>query len=235
MRRSSWIVAVGLGAAVAAGALRSVLAGDDEEGAFDSEPVRELAAKADALSVDDEMALMRRLRRSMDRRLLTPSAESWKGFEGLRERTDAGLARILERGLYEGFVSPRCGGAYWSFTKRSNDYDHEPQLELQKGSFGSGFYGGTAGIVRRMERGDILSIEKTSVPEDMRAAAAEVKTAARAQRKDRPKAEAGGLYAVRAVMPGECDVLAAFQVIAVDAKGATIAWRLLERYETPPR
>jgi hypothetical protein len=45
----------------------------------------------------------------------------------------------------------------------------------------------------------------------------------------------GDVYAVRAVSSGEFDVLAAFQVIAKDDLGVTIAWRVLKQWDVPPR
>src|SRR6185436_13631471 len=128
--RSLKSVVLGLGIVVAALALRAAFAEDASDGAFDSPAVKELGEKAGALKLDDEIALMKRIQRSLTTRLLTPPEEAWRGFDELRGRSDAGLARILHRGLFAGMVTPREGGAYWSFTKRSNSYDESPQLEL---------------------------------------------------------------------------------------------------------
>ena len=55
------------------------------------------------------------------------------------------MARILPRGRFDALIERRGGGAYWSFVKRDNSYDKEPDLELQQGMFMSGFYGGNEG------------------------------------------------------------------------------------------
>jgi len=230
--------------------VRATFAQDPADEAFDPPAVKELAARAEALPIDDRLALLQRIRRSFDRDLLVPPEAAWKGFESLRGRTDAGLARILERGLFSGIVSPREGGAYWSFTKRSNSYNDEPQIELQNGSFSTGFAGADTGFVVRLENVPLLSADESSVPDVLRGAPDDVNAAARGTRRapssggaggaggdSRPvrdaKAEAGAVYAVRAVMWDRRDVLAAFQVVTLDARGATIAWRLLRTYDVP--
>lgn len=226
---------VGLGLAASGAALRAAFAQDAADGAFDSTLVRELGAKADELALDDQIALVKRIRRSLDKRLLTPTEESWKGYENLRGRADAGLARILTRGLGEGLVTPRGGGAYWSFTKRSNDYDKSPQIELQQGKFSTGFYGGTDGTVVALVGRDLTNLQESAVPERLRTPAAEMRAQGHRFEDARCPAETGTIYAVRAVMNGDCDVLAAFQVVSLDQYGATIAWRVLRTYDVPPR
>jgi hypothetical protein len=232
MRAGLVLVAVGLGLVAFAASLRASFAADDE-GAFDSPAVKQLAEQADGLKIDDEIALMKRIQRSLDTRLLTPQEEAWRGFEDLRGRTDAGLARILHRGLFEGMVSPRGGGCYWSFTKRSNNYNDWPQIELQQGKFSSGFYGSNFGYVVRLESAKLLTIREEDVSEELRLPADQMRE--RRSGRDNPKAEAGGVYVVRAVMDDECDVLAVFQVVALDSYGATIAWRVLKTYDVPHR
>jgi len=222
MRLATTLLGIGLGALAATAALNASFAGETEDAVFDSPEVQELATRAEALKVDDQIALVQRIRRSLEGKLLTPSADAWKGFEDLRSRSDAGLARILDRGPFEGLVSPRGGGAYWSFSKRSNSYDQWPQIELQKWSFSTGFYGSNSGIVVRLDA-------------DLLATAEDVCTKARSGRRDRPKAETGGIYAVRAVMWDECDVLAAFQVVDMDTRGVTIAWRVIRTFDVPKR
>lgn len=249
------------GLVVAAAAWRIASAQDAADEAFDTPEVKELAARADALKLDDELALLNRMRRSFDAKLLAPAESAWKGRENLRGRGDAGLARILERGPFDGIVTPRGGGAYWSFTKRSNDYGKSPQLELQRGTFSTGFYGTNFGLVVRVADGDLGAVDAAGVPEDLRleveALRAKCFTYGPAPKPapgqggrgggggggdrewkndvERPKAEVGGVYVVRSVLWDECDVLAAFEVVSMDAYGATIAWRVLKTFDVPKR
>jgi len=236
-------VALALGLLAVAATLRLSFAGDAADDAFDSPEVKEIAARVDAMKVDDVLAVVKRARKSLDVKLLTPPESAWQGRENLRGRAEAGVARILTRGLLDGFVTPREGGAYWSFTKRSNSYNDSPQLELQQGRFGTGFYGSNSGIVRRQGNGDLGAIDASSVSEDLVAPPDQLYAAVRSrtaeQRKiddeTNRKAEVGGVYVVRAVMWDECDVLAAFEVVSMDAYGATIAWRVLKVYDVPKR
>jgi hypothetical protein len=235
MRLATTLLGIGLGALAATAALNASFAGETEDAVFDSPEVQELATRAEALKVDDQIALVQRIRRSLEGKLLTPSADAWKGFEDLRSRSDAGLARILDRGPFEGLVSPRGGGAYWSFSKRSNSYDQWPQIELQKWSFSTGFYGSNSGIVVRLDARTLAGVSESGLDADLLATAEDVCTKARSGRRDRPKAETGGIYAVRAVMWDECDVLAAFQVVDMDTRGVSIAWRVIRTFDVPKR
>jgi hypothetical protein len=260
MRTRHVVVAFGLLAAAAA--WRFSFAGDPADDAFDSPEVKELGARAHSLKLDDEIALMKRIQRSLDEKLLVPNEDAWRGFESFRGRADAGVARILHRGVCAGLVTPREGGAYWSFTKRSNSYDHEPELELQQNNFSTGFAGADTGAVMRLDATSLASVSEAEVPERLRVSANEFYAAARAPRpatggggaggaggagggaggagggtssRPRAAAETGGVYAVRAILWDKCDVLAAFQVVALDNYGATIAWKILKQYDTPTR
>jgi len=235
MRLAATFIGIGLGALAATAALRASFADDAADSAFDSPEVKELAARADALKLDDEIALVQRIRRSLDVKLMTPSAEAWKGFEDLRGRNDAGLARILDRGPFNGIVSMREGGAYWSFSKRSNSYDDWPQIELQQWNFSTGFAGADTGIVARLDARTLAGVSESGLDAGLVAPAEDVYAKARSGRSDRPKAEKGGIYAVRSVIWDKCDVLAAFQVVDTDTRGATIAWRVIRTFDVPTR
>jgi hypothetical protein len=233
MRWTKTVITCGL--VLGAAALHAAFAGNDEDAAFDSPAVKELGARFDELKLDDQVAMVQHVRRSLTAKLLAPPDDAWKGFETLKGRSDAGLARILNRGPFDGIVTPRGGGAYWSFTKRSNSYDQWPQLELQQWMFSTGFYGSNSGLVVQLETADLLSVSESSLTPDLLAAPEDVYSKARANRRDRPKAEPGAVFAVRAVMWDECDVLAALQVVSKDQYGVTIAWRLLKTLDTPTR
>jgi len=235
MRLAATLIGAALGALAATAALRASFAEDAADAAFDSPQVKELAARADELKLDDEVSLLKRIRRSLDVKLLTPPADAWKGFEDLRNRTDAGLARILNRGPYVGIVSPREGGAYWSFSKRSNDYDDCAELTLQLWTFGSGFNGGDAGRVVRIHCLKLSDAAESDVPSDLLGPPQEFDKMVHSARRDCPKAETGLVYAVRSVNWDESDVLAAFQVVDLDTRGATIAWRILRTFDVPKR
>jgi hypothetical protein len=234
------LVALVFGLAVGAAALRAASAQDKADDAFDSPAVKEIGARMDAMKVDDVVAVVKRARRTLDAKLLTVPESAWRGRENLRGRTDAGVARILQRGLFDDLVTPRGGGAYWSFTKRSNGYDQAPQIELQQGRFLTGFYGRNSGVVRRMGNGDLGALDAASLSEELLSPPDQLYARERSRTPpDRElndvdhAAAVGGVYVVRALMWGECDVIAAFEVVSMDAYGATIAWRLLKTFDVP--
>lgn len=243
MTGNAWSKRFALAAAaalLAAGASASAQEGRPAGGApkgseFDSAAVKELAARAEALPLDDRIALVRRVRQSVAETLLTPDAAAWKGFEDLRGRRDAGLARILEGGLFEeGLLPQRGGGAYWSFTRRSHSYDEHPQIELQQRRFSSGFHGGACGIVATLEARSVRDVTEGDVPVPFAGTPDDVRKADRGGRWN-PEAKTGQVYVVRTLSEDEFDVLAAFQVVARDDLGLTIAWRILREYDVPRR
>src|SRR5215475_5409758 len=54
--------------------------------------------------------------------LLLPSAEDRAAFAKFLKQRNTGLIRLLPRGLYENILNIRGGGAYYSFTRKTNEY-----------------------------------------------------------------------------------------------------------------
>jgi hypothetical protein len=233
-------------AALAAGAFAGGLAlhasaaedfsAEPPDAAFDTAAVKELAEKGSKLSVDERVGLIRRLKRDLSRTLLTVPESAWAGWDDLRSGTQGGLTRLVERGLFEeGLLIPRGSGCYWSFTKRSHSYNEHPQIELQQWRFSSGFYGGAFGLVRRLEAKNVRDVSESSVPSPLAGTLEEARKVGGNSSGETRETAVGDVYAVRAVSSGEFDVLAAFQVIAKDDLGVTIAWRVLKQWDVPPR
>ncbi|MBL9089104.1 MAG: hypothetical protein JNM10_18335 [Planctomycetia bacterium] len=198
------------------------------------------------------------LRRDVGARLLAvPPAVSARYREVLKDER-AGLCRILERGRFEHVVEARGGGAYWSFARRSNSYDEEPDVELQQGHYSTSFYGGTDGWILdlgpgRLERWTFAAAEPPPPSLSEADAAkwrvlwrpahttrdgydASIGTAAReAGLTDRAEAKDGHLYALRAIMPGEHDHLVLFERADDDEFGHTLAFHVLQAWPVPDR
>ena len=124
----------------------------------------------------------------------------------------------------------RGGGAYFSFTTRTNDYNKEPDLSLEQWRFLSGFYGGNRGYVIKLGAESIAEVSLDDVPKEF--LAQDPKTLGQ---ETREPAEAGGLYAVRSIRWDESDLLAALQVLERDENGLTFAWKVLKHFEKPVR
>ena len=209
---------------------------------------------ADAIQeMKDVLEAQKRLRPKVTELLLTPSKAVQSRYASLLARKDGGAARILPRGVYEDWIEPRGGGAYYSFETRSNSYDKEPDLELEQGKFGSGFYGASWGHLL-----DLGAIAIETVPESGTPVPAVLSAAEQEDWKDMwedgatPEERAtpqfthpalnrrlsrnwlpsvvGHSYLLRAFLPGEHDHLVAFSVVEEDEHGQTLVWRVLRTW-----
>ena len=190
-------------------------------------------------------------------RLLTPPAHVRETYAELLSMNDTGVARILPRGRFEAIVEPRGGGAYWSFKTGSNNYNEEPDLELQQGYYSTGFYGSAHGYLMSLG-----GIEVEDVPDSARDTPlglegqaleqwawmwkqTEAKSERRPDRRRIPgeapdldrriKAEHRTTYLLRAILPGEHDLLVAFRAAETDDDGHTLVYRILHEFEMPSR
>ena len=149
---------------------------------------------------------------------------------------DSGLNKILERGKFEGVVELRGGGAYFSFLTQSNDYNQKPHIELQQGSFSSGFYGGQFGVVVELPELVFKDLQFDDLPREFVGfSAQEFETYERSLPYRPKKAAVGDLYAVRTIEWNEYDIVAVFEVVDKDASSATIVWRLLKELPVPSK
>jgi hypothetical protein len=159
----------------------------------------------------------------------------------LEGKENAGINRILERQIFGasglGAIVPlRGGGVYFSFTTRSNDYDAQPDIELQNGRFSSGFAGGDFGLVRVFDGTPLEEFTLDSVPPVI--SEPDVKklhALARRSRGDRPMVAVGKTYIVRSIRYRRADTLAVLRVVSKDDFGVTFVWKVLKRFPVPSR
>jgi hypothetical protein len=200
------------------------------EAQWDTAEMTRIMEQVERMPLMDHAALVDRLRAKLDERLLTPDPELTTRWAELRGRTDAGVARLISRGLFDGKTSVRGGGAYFSFVTGSNSYDETPDLELQRGRFSSGFAGGDDGVFALLDVRDVRAVTESDVPASIRGDAHAIYDDKKGHER-RPELKDGQIYALRSMHWGEHDTLAAFQVIGTDDLGVTIAWRRLRSYE----
>jgi hypothetical protein len=203
-----------------AGLGTGLLAQDEEDLVAE---VRQVVERVGGWPVWQHAELNRALRRSFDKRMLTPERKYVAEYSGV-----ANVARILPRGRWERDTMVRGGGAYFSFSSGSNDYDKGPDIDFSQGEFSSGFYGGCFGHVVKLDGADLRTVRAENLPSWMRKSAQWLYEHRRG--KTRARAEEGAVYAVRSVREDEADTLAVFRVLEMDDDGATFAWRVLERY-----
>lgn len=181
--------------------------------------VAEILAQAETMPVKDLLALTEGLRPIVSRRLLTPAAEIKAKYAAYADKPDSGVHRLLQRGLFDGVTVERGGGCYFSFTTQSNDYDREPDLELQQDSFSSGFAGGDEGRVVEVPGIELGSLTLAQVPPAL--LDPDPQNLRDVPGWNAPQAVVGHAYAVRSVRWGESDLVAAFQVVDKDENGIT--------------
>ncbi len=204
-----------------------------------SEAARSTLATALKLSLMDRMWIADQIWSGVGGELLTPHPK-WAEQRPKLGEGQSGICRILNRGELEVQLKGVSGnGCYYSFTSRSNDYQKLPQLGLERWRFQTGFYGANTGIVTQIKADSLEAVTIEALPGEMTPERRHVQEEHAEglrqlhRRFGTPAAAVGGIYAVRAVMWGECDVLAVFEVLEMDEFGVTLGWRVLKLYPTP--
>lgn len=206
-----------------------------ESGASPTDPdaKEQIQAWVRQLPLPQHVEVARAVRAALDRRLLTP-AKKWMSRKPAG--ADAGVNRILNRGRFETVTLVRGGGAYFSFSTRSNDYDHAPDLELQGWVFSSGFGGGDTGRVEIIDAGSLDAVTIHAVPPHLvTLPAMSFYHAERRMQPSRPPAMVGKVYVIRSVQWRTSDLIAAFQILEQDDNGVTFAWKVLKMLPVPHR
>jgi hypothetical protein len=176
-------------------------------------------------SVKDLVALREGIDAMLVERLTKPSREHVATVAGM---PDVDVARIVQRGLLSGVKEPRGGGAYFSFTTKSHSYNEKPDIELQNGYFTSGFAGGDFGMVYSVDARSVADVTEKHYPGLFKLDPREFYKQGRGIRQ-KPNAEKGVVYVIRSIRWGSTDLIAAFEVLDVDAYTVTFAWRLMRK------
>jgi hypothetical protein len=196
------------------------------------------------------------MRTVADEKLLRVPARWTSTLGDWTTRVGGGMNRILRRGEFETLITPRGGGAYWSFAKRSNSYDEEPDLELQNERWHSGFYGGNKGWLLDLGEVPIESVEPDPQRPPHRLSEEDQKLwdflwterpadggykerrdiflrETMNRSRDSVPAVAGHTYLLRSILEEEHDVLVVFRDLERDDHGRTLVWRVLRQWELP--
>jgi hypothetical protein len=187
-----------------------------------------LAGDFEELSVQDKVELLAEQRAGLEAELLTPAPELLLEHAALVQTEGVRVNRLLNRGLFDDVTLVRGGGAYFSFTSLTNDYNQGPDLELQAWAFFSGFAGGNWGHVVRLDAQSLLEVGLEDVPAELRAEEPPPRS-----RKRPEVVEVGSVHAVRSIRLGESDLLVALEVLQRDEHGVTFAWKLLAEFAVP--
>ncbi|HVS17449.1 MAG TPA: sigma-70 family RNA polymerase sigma factor [Planctomycetota bacterium] len=207
-------------------------------------------------SVEDLRAELERVRARGEQLLFDEiPPEVRERFAWFAGRDDSGIVRILERSSrWTDLARVREGGAYWSFAEHSHDYDDDPDLGLESWRFKVGFAGADTGVVVDLGElplesalqvygsqrgGDAIEfalaelVDHDRPREEVIASLRELQARVRAMRGQRPEAILGHSYLVRSIVHEAHDLLAVFEVVGLDERGALIAWQIVRTWPVP--
>ena len=157
--------------------------------------------------------------------------------------------RLMPRELYDHKFTVQGGGAYYSFTTKSHDYQKIAQIELSQNYLSVGFAGADYGFIADLGSVPLAGITKETdeinflVNYKPPTKEADVRIEQRkagnyetenATYRSRVLFSVGHSYALRAISFDQADVLVALKIYRKDTDGSLIIfWKLLENFEKP--
>jgi len=163
---------------------------------------------------------------------------------------DTGLIRILPREKFDGVLSTRGGGAYYSFARLVHEYGYGSDLELQLGRYSVGFAGADFGFLVSLGPTDLspVTVDHAAVKYLASFVTPLSEPEARQQQQRASQgfseggffyrntltASLGEAYALRSVGYEDSDILVAVRFVRLDTDGSQILqWKLLRWFSTP--
>ena len=195
---------------------------------------------------------------ALEKSFLEPGEEDRIRYAEFLGQRDTGLIRLLPREKFDSethktnpkSITMRGGGAYYSFTRKTQEYGYGSDISLESGQLSTGFAGADYGMLTDL--GDIpLETVGAETPAVALFAAYQPPQQEQIIRKEAMRiaqgAELEGLtvkrsvplklnstYLLRSFDFSSSDVLVAFKVVRIDSDGsATILWKLLKKFEKP--
>jgi hypothetical protein len=180
---------------------------------------------------------------------LAPSDADRAAYSDFLSRRDSGICRLVAKPDFDDKLI-RGGGAFYSFTQSSNDYNSDVQVGLGDGRFSTGFAGANYGYITDL--GDVPLDAMTAEHPAVRDLAALVTPSAEPDARSEQRRSGDGLrlgnhvfgrmtgasvdhtYILRCVSYSQSDTLVAFRVVRQDDDGSLILiWKILNRFPTP--
>src|SRR5947209_5647300 len=183
--------------------------------------------------------------------LLAPAPEDRDAYAEFLAQPHTGLIRLLPRERWMGKLSTHGDGAYYSFSRLTQEYGHGSDIELEQDVLGVGFAGADFGFMANLGN---VPLETVSVEtEGVRFMAAFQTPSAEAEArkayrqfgsdgqqagqwtyKSRLPVFVNNTYALRSVNYDTSDVLVAFRVVRKDFDGSVVLlWKMLKKYPKP--
>ena len=208
------------------------------------------ARQGDRAKVAAEIESLREQIKAKEAQLLAPPAEDFERYAGFLAAPRTGLVRLLPRESWDGKLTLRGGGAFYSFARRSHDYNDGPDIELAQNLFMVGFAGADFGFITLLGDVPLETVSAETAAVQFMAAYKAPSTEPEARKGARQFQPAhtegswqytraqtvaeGKTYAVRSIVYGESDVLVAFRVVGRDLDGSVVLlWKMLKKFPTP--
>lgn len=199
-------------------------------------------------SRDDKIRKVHELRSqlsALESEILLPDASDIEAAH----KVGASALRLLPRELYDGVLTIRGGGSYYSFTRKTHEYGYGSDIELQRGRLSVGFAGADYGFITDLGTVALSSVSLDSPELSFLAnykPPTEIGEIRREQSRSRSyetplatltrdeAAKVGRAYALRSIGFDKTDVLVTFRIVRKDADGSLILhWKLLRAFEKP--
>ncbi len=198
-----------------------------------------------------EIESLREQIKAREATLLAPPDEDRKAYAEFLAQPRTGLVRLLPRERWDGKLSTRGGGAYYSFTRLTHEYGYGSDLELQQVELSVGFAGADFGFMVNLgnvpletlaadsESVRFMASYQTPLAEpEARAAYRQFASAGRQEGeltyKSRLPVFVNNTYALRSINYDNSDVLVAFRVVRKDFDGSVVLlWKILKKYPKP--
>jgi hypothetical protein len=196
----------------------------------------------------------------LEKQILEPSEQDRLAYADFLQQPKTGIVRLLPREKYDNSsykdkttpsVTIRGGGAFYSFSHDSHDYNSgSPEILLSRGQFSIGFAGGDYGILTNLgevpveqitiEHPVVRFLAEYSAPNELPDARSEARRFSQgvslgdAIYKNRIPATVNATYALRSINFATGGVLVVFRVVRQDTDGSMIlVWKQLQKYQAP--
>jgi hypothetical protein len=204
----------------------------------------------DRAEMEKKITALKEELKQAEKEFLEPSAEDKAAYAEFLGRPDTGLIRLMPREKFKDDPSIRRGGAYYSFTHLSHDYDVGADIQFESQKLSVGFAGADFGFLTSLGETPIESLTQehialdfllnfTTPSEEPKAREQQRNTSIGFQVKERSyinrlDAKVGMTYALRSIDYGRSDVLVVLRVVRQDVDGSLIlAWKLVKSFPKP--
>ncbi|HEY7182885.1 MAG TPA: hypothetical protein VIC84_15755 [Blastocatellia bacterium] len=213
-------------------------------------PIAILAQSVDRASLEKQIGSLYEEIREKEREFIAVDPDDTAKYAEFLKQTDTGIFRLAPREKYDGKLSIRGGGAYYSFTRLTHEYDYGSDIELSQGNFSVGFAGLDFGFLVIIDDTplDSVTLEHPGLKFLLSFVPASVEPEIREQQRSSSYGiEANGFtyrrsaaalvnttYALRSIDYSGADILVAFRVVRRDADGSMIlTWKKLKSFQSP--